>query len=306
MVVGAGFEPANRLPEQIYSLRALAACISHRSVDWRGGGKGRDRSLPSENCPPAGKFSVERGRVAGTAGRTYPHAMHSEATKAVLEAEGLGKSYGTSRILQGMNLRLEEGERVAVMGPSGSGKSTLLTCLAGLEEPDEGEVRFLGRSLRRMGADAVSELRRGRITSIFQFFHLLPTLTAEENVAFPLMLAGTGVKEKEARTAALLEEVGLAERRGADPSDLSGGELQRLAIARALITEPALLLADEPTGSLDASNSERILGLLRELTERHGTALLMVTHDPEAAGSCDRILHIRDGRLSGDPVSASA
>ena len=232
--------------------------------------------------------------------------MHSEATKAVLEAEGLGKSYGTSRILRKVDLRLGKGERVAVMGPSGSGKSTLLTCLAGLEEPDEGEVRFLGRSLRRMGADAVSELRRGRITSIFQFFHLLPTLTAEENVAFPLMLAGTGGKEKDARTAALLEEVGLAERRGADPSDLSGGELQRLAIARALITEPALLLADEPTGSLDASNSERILGLLRELTERHGTALLMVTHDPEAAGSCDRILHIRDGRLSGDPVPASA
>ena len=232
--------------------------------------------------------------------------MNSEIAEAVLEAEGLGKSYGTSRILQGVDLRLKKGERVAVMGPSGSGKSTLLTCLAGLEEPDEGEVRFLGRSLRRMGADAVSELRRGRITSIFQFFHLLPTLTAEENVAFPLLLAGTSWKEKDARTAALLEEVGLMERQGADPADLSGGELQRLAIARALITEPALLLADEPTGSLDASNSERILRLLRDLTQRHGTALLMVTHDPEAAGSCDRILHIRDGRLRADPVPASA
>ena len=231
--------------------------------------------------------------------------MQNEEAATVLVAENLGKSYGPNRILGGVNLRLKRGERVAVMGPSGSGKSTLLTCLAGLEEPDEGDVTFLGRSLRRMGADAISELRRGRITSIFQFFHLLPTLTAEENVAFPLMLTGVARREKESRTVAMLGEVGLTERRAADPAELSGGELQRLAIARALITEPALLLADEPTGSLDASNSERILALLRQLTERHGTALLMVTHDPEAAASCDRILHIRDGRLSdaAAPVS---
>ena len=196
-----------------------------------------------------------------------------------------------------MAFTLNRGERIAITGPSGSGKSTLLNCLAGLEVPDQGSIRFMGRDLGDLTEESVTELRRGTLTSIFQFFHLLPTLDARENVEFPLLLGKVPKAEREVKVNAVLEEVGLTHRADALPSDLSGGEMQRLAIARALITEPAMILADEPTGSLDSQNSQRILELLSSLTRRHGTALLMVTHDPVASATCDRILHMMDGRL---------
>lgn len=218
-------------------------------------------------------------------------------TTPVLHVRDLRKSYGATRILQGLDLDLLPGERVAVMGPSGSGKSTLLTCLAGLESPDSGTITFLGQNLSDLGEDRVSALRRGRLASVFQFFHLLPTLTAAENVGFPLLLARSTSRDRNQRVRSLLKEVGLDDRAHAMPDSLSGGELQRLAIARALITKPALILADEPTGSLDADNSARILQLLQSLTQQHQTALLMVTHDPEAAAACGRRLHIRHGQL---------
>ena len=221
----------------------------------------------------------------------------------VVEVEGVDKAYGRQRVLDGVDLRVERGERVALMGPSGSGKSTLLSLLAGLEIPDQGRILVLGEDLAALPESGKTALRRGRVTSIFQFFHLLPTLTAAENVEFPLLLARMPAREREARVRKLLEEVGLGDRGAALPEVLSGGEMQRLAIARALITEPALILADEPTGSLDSRNSVRILDLLRDLTDRHGTALLMATHDPEAAAVCDRILQIRDGRLSGEAAA---
>lgn len=215
----------------------------------------------------------------------------------LLEASGLIKAYGGQMVLRGVDLRIMAGERVAVMGPSGSGKSTLLHCIAGLERPDAGNIRFGGSDFKTMGENALAELRRGRMTSVFQFFHLLPTLNALENVEFPLLLLKreSGPDRRE-RAEALLEEVGLGDRMRALPSTLSGGEMQRLAIARALVTDPELILADEPTGSLDSANGDKILQLLRELTERHGTALLMVTHDVEASAACERVLHMRDGK----------
>lgn len=216
---------------------------------------------------------------------------------ALLEVQGAEKSYGRQRVLDGASLVLHRGQRVAIMGPSGSGKSTLLNCIAGLEELDAGEIRFMGTVMGKDSKAAVTLLRRGEITSIFQFFHLLPTLRAWENVEFPLLLQGVAKDERRNRVQALLEEVGLTHRSDAWPSELSGGEMQRLAIARALITEPALILADEPTGSLDSKNSERILGMLMELTGRHHTSLLMVTHDAEAAEICQTILQMSDGRL---------
>jgi putative ABC transport system ATP-binding protein len=215
----------------------------------------------------------------------------------LLSIEKVEKRYGDQRVLNAVSLRMERAERVAIMGPSGSGKSTLLNCLAGLEVPDSGEICFLGKALSGLSEAEITRLRRESLTSIFQFFHLLPTLSARENVEFPLLLRKDPRKDREAKVQALLEEVGLLHRADAAPSELSGGEMQRLAIARALITEPALILADEPTGSLDSKNSARILTLLRELTERHQTGLLMVTHDADASDICTRVLHMQDGRL---------
>jgi ABC-type lipoprotein export system ATPase subunit len=215
----------------------------------------------------------------------------------LLEISGLSKRFGRQIVLSGVELRIGHGERVAVMGPSGSGKSTLLTCLAGLEEPDAGTIRFMGENLSELSEEQRAALRRASITSIFQFFHLLPTLRAAENVEFPLLLRGDEPGARRQRVHSLLEEIGLMERAHAWPSELSGGEMQRLAIARALVTEPAIILADEPTGSLDSKNSDRVLELLKRLTSAHQTALLMVTHDKNAANICERIFEMRDGQL---------
>ena len=226
--------------------------------------------------------------------------FESHSGNCVLSVTDLHKAYGQQQVLDGVSLALARKERVAITGPSGSGKSTLLNCLAGLETPDRGSIEFLEQDLLSLPEEAVTQLRRGQLTSIFQFFHLLPTLRAWENVEFPLLLEKLPTSERKEKVHDLLEEVGLTHRAEAWPSELSGGEMQRLAIARALITEPAMILADEPTGSLDSHNSERILQLLGTLTERHGTALLMVTHDPLASATCDRILHMLDGRLQDD------
>jgi ABC-type lipoprotein export system ATPase subunit len=224
----------------------------------------------------------------------------SSSDQRVLRVTDLHKAYGQQEVLDGVSMTLARRERVAITGPSGSGKSTLLNCLAGLETPDRGSIEFLQQDLLSLPEEEVTHLRRGQLTSIFQFFHLLPTLRAWENVEFPLLLEKMPKSERRDKVHELLEEVGLSHRAQAWPSELSGGEMQRLAIARALITEPAMILADEPTGSLDSHNSERILQMLGTLTERHGTALLMVTHDPIASATCDRILRMLDGRLQDD------
>lgn len=192
------------------------------------------------------------------------------------------------------------GTRIAIMGPSGSGKSTLLACIAGLENPDSGEIYFKNSALHQLDAEKSAPLRKKEISSIFQFFHLLPTLNAYENVEFPLLLLRVPSKARRERVNTLLEEVGMDHRKRSFPETLSGGELQRLAIARALIVEPSLLLADEPTGSLDAANSLKILELLNQLTRQHSTALLMVTHDPEAAAICEKHLQLHEGRFQSN------
>ena len=216
---------------------------------------------------------------------------------AVLEASGLGKRYGSAWVLRGVDLALEPGERVALLGPSGCGKTTLLNLLGGLDRPDEGQARLEGHDLGAASPAELARLRRERIGTVFQFFHLIPTLRASENVELPLQMLGRPAAACTAKAAALMEAVGLAGRAEAWPSELSGGEMQRVAVARALAAEPAVLLADEPTGNLDRASGEAVLGLLADLSERHRTALLMVTHSEAAAAICHRVLRLRDGRI---------
>jgi len=196
-------------------------------------------------------------------------------------------------------LAIRDGERLALTGASGSGKSTLLNCLGGVDRPDSGSIRFKNIALETLAADGLTEVRRRDIGTIFQFFHLLPTLTAAENVELPLQLNGIPAAERIERVRSLLERVGVSNRAAAFPNQLSGGEMQRVAIARALAHRPAVLLADEPTGNLDSRNGAIILDLLRELSEETGTALVLVTHSGAAAQICHREIHLRDGQIGG-------
>jgi putative ABC transport system ATP-binding protein len=197
----------------------------------------------------------------------------------------------------GVSLAVAPHEFVAIVGPSGSGKSTLLHLMAGLDVPDAGEVFVGGERLATLTDDALTVLRRRKIGVVFQFFNLLPMLTAEENVALPLVLDGQRLRAVRPRARAMLERVGLGHRVRHRPDQLSGGEMQRVAIARALVTEPLLLLADEPTGNLDSHTGEEILALVRDLADRHAQAVVMVTHDARAAAYAQRIVAMRDGRV---------
>jgi ABC-type lipoprotein export system ATPase subunit len=221
--------------------------------------------------------------------------IHSAA--AVLDVAGVTKHYGSRRVLDAVSFRVHAGERVALTGPSGSGKTTLLNCLGGIDRPDSGSLTLRGERVDQLESNALARLRREQIGTIFQFFHLLPTLTAAENIELPLQLLGIAPTERHARVQTLLERVGLAGRATARPAELSGGEQQRIAIARALIHRPALVLADEPTGNLDTASGENILNLLRELTDETRTALVLVTHSEEAAAICHERVHLRDGRI---------
>ncbi len=228
-----------------------------------------------------------------------------------LECRALAKAMPsgarTLTILDGVDLSIEAGELVAVLGPSGSGKSTLLGLLAGLDRPTSGSVRFEGRALEALGEDDLALLRRARVGFVFQSFQLLGNLTALENVSMPLELTGfEGARE---RAAEVLAEVGLADRVHHYPAQLSGGEQQRVAVARAFAPRPALLLADEPTGNLDHETGERVLQLLLDMREKHGTTLVLVTHDQAIADRADRQIHLFDGRVvrdTGAPEGAVA
>lgn len=201
--------------------------------------------------------------------------------------------------LAGVSFAIDPGTVVAVVGPSGSGKSTLLNLAGGLDRPDGGRVRIDGQDLGALDDDALTRFRRDRIGFVFQFFNLVPSLSALENAMLPALLAGDRPAEVEARALTALEQVGLARRRAHRPDALSGGEMQRVAIARALVRDPPLLLADEPTGNLDSSTGAQILELLLGAAADHRTVVL-VTHDPAVAARADRVLTIRDGRLAGD------
>ncbi len=218
----------------------------------------------------------------------------------LLRAVGVRKAYGGRPILAGVSLDIRAGERVALTGPSGSGKTTLLNLLGGVDRADSGCIEFEGRDVGGLDGDALAALRRTAFGTVFQFFHLLPTLSAAENVELPLQLNGMPAAERASRVAGLLARVGVAHRADALPGEMSGGEMQRVAIARAVAHRPRLLLADEPTGNLDSKNGAIILALLREISDETRTALVLVTHSPEAAAICHREVRLLDGLVCGD------
>ncbi|MEU6165137.1 ABC transporter ATP-binding protein [Streptomyces tanashiensis] len=210
----------------------------------------------------------------------------------------LARHHRDVRALDGVDLDFLAGTFTAVMGPSGSGKSTLLQCAAGLDRPTAGTVEVGGTALEGLSERRLTLLRRDRIGFVFQSFNLLPSLTAAQNVALPLRLAGRRPSRTETREA--LARVGLAGRERHRPGELSGGQQQRVAIARALITRPAVLFGDEPTGALDSTTSREVLDMLRDLVDRDGQTIVMVTHDPVAASRADRVVFLVDGRVSGE------
>ena len=218
-------------------------------------------------------------------------------------AESVTKSYGGGRgaagvdALLGVSLALEPGSFTALLGPSGCGKSTLLNLLGGLDRPTEGRVFVDGKDLATLSEDDRDAYRRKTAATVFQFFNLLPTMTALENVALPLLLEGVSLADADVRAARGLLDVGLADKEHAYPYELSGGQLQRVAVARALANEPALLLADEPTGNLDSKTGEQVLALVAGLVKERGITVVMATHSAEAAAHASRILRLRDGRL---------
>jgi len=216
-----------------------------------------------------------------------------------LQVSRVTKKYDSDPVLRGVSLSLEPGERAALMGPSGSGKSTLLNCIGGIDRPDEGVIEIGGQSLASLDENALCRLRRETVSTVFQFFHLLPTLTAAENIEFPLQLNGVGPQERAERVRDLIQEVGLSHRSGALPHELSGGEMQRVAIARALANRPRLILADEPTGNLDSATGEAILDLLEAVSEKNGVAMLVVTHSRQVTRICRRTLEMKDGLILG-------
>jgi putative ABC transport system ATP-binding protein len=219
----------------------------------------------------------------------------------ILETKALRKQYSlgahTVDALAGVDFTVEKGEFVAIMGPSGSGKSTLLHLLGGLDKPSDGEVTLADRRLSVLNDNQTTVVRRHNVGFIFQFFNLLPTLTAEENVALPLIIDGQNLRKHQARIDALLELVGLSDRRRHKPDQLSGGEQQRVAIARALVTDPAIVLADEPTGNLDSKTGTAIMDLLRRSCDELGQTVVVVTHDPRASAYADRVVFLRDGQI---------
>jgi putative ABC transport system ATP-binding protein len=219
----------------------------------------------------------------------------------VLEAKSVKKEYKLGQhvvnALTGVNFLVEEGEFVAIMGPSGSGKSTLLHLLGGLDSPTDGNITLAGQSLAKLSENKTTLVRRHNVGFVFQFFNLLPTLTAEENVLLPVIIDGKNPRKYKERLSNILDLVGLLDRRKHKPDQLSGGEQQRVAIARALITEPAILLADEPTGNLDTKTGTAIMELLRRSCNELNQTVIVVTHDPKAAAYANRIIFLRDGDI---------
>ena len=233
--------------------------------------------------------------------------MTATAT-AVVSARDVTRRYGEGDAavdaLRGITLEIAPGQFAAVMGPSGSGKSTLMHILAGLDKPTEGVVEIAGTDITNLSDSRLTLLRRHQVGFIFQFFNLLPMLTAEENILLPLRLAGESIDRTWAD--AVIDQVGLSDRRKHRPSELSGGQQQRVAIARALASRPAVLFADEPTGNLDSSTSGEILKLLREMVTQYGQTMVMVTHDANAAAMADRVLFLADGQIVRDQGRSEA
>lgn len=204
-------------------------------------------------------------------------------------------------VLNDLSLVVKTGEFLALMGPSGSGKSTLLNLIAGIDRPDRGEILMDGRDIAKLSESELAKWRANNVGFIFQFYNLIPVLTAFENVALPLQLTSLSESEKKSRVTKALAMVGLSDRMDHTPNELSGGQQQRVAIARALITDPALIVADEPTGDLDRQSAQDILNMLGQLNREMGKTIVMVTHDPKAAESARAVVHLEKGQLESDP-----
>ena len=225
-------------------------------------------------------------------------------TDLMVDARGLRKVYDTGKVqldaLKGVDLAVRRGEMVAIMGPSGCGKTTFLNCVSGLDKFDGGDVLIEGVSLKSMSDNRKTEYRAQRMGFVFQTYNLLPVLTAAENVELPLLVSGTRPKEARRRALAALESVGLQEWAGHRPAELSGGQCQRVTVARALVNDPAIVFADEPTGALDSESAGDIMDLLVRLNKEHGQTIVMVTHDPQVGARADRIVRFRDGQIVGE------
>jgi putative ABC transport system ATP-binding protein len=243
---------------------------------------------------------------------TVGHASASSATPDSVQVadlvilEGVTKVYGLGgyslSALDGIDLRVRRGEFLAIMGPSGSGKSTLMNIIGCLDRPTRGVYRLDGEDVSRLSEDSLARVRRLGVGFVFQTFNLLPRLTALHNVEVPMVYAGLSPRKRRERAQQLLTQVGLADRSSQHPNQMSGGERQRVAIARSLANEPALLLADEPTGNLDSRSGAEIVGLLEQL-HREGRSVILITHEPEVASHAQRIIHLKDGRIANSEAA---
>lgn len=224
----------------------------------------------------------------------------------MIEIKGVTKSFGSLQVLKGIDLRIEKGEIVSIVGPSGAGKTTLLQILGTLDKPDSGSVVVDGIETSTLSTNKLSEFRNTHLGFVFQFHQLLPEFTATENIMIPAYIAGMKPKEARSRAEELLEFMGLSDRATHKPNELSGGEKQRVAVARALMNNPAVILADEPSGSLDSKNKEELHKLFFELRDKFGQTFVIVTHDETLATLTDRTIHLKDGRIVGEGSEASA
>ncbi|HLT19960.1 MAG TPA: ABC transporter ATP-binding protein [Thermomicrobiales bacterium] len=248
-------------------------------------------------------MSVDTSRQTAT-------TIEQQGRTPAVEAIGVHKIFDTGAVrvhaLRGIDFRVYPGEMVAVMGASGSGKTTLLNCLSGLDTVTEGVVRINGTDLADLADDERTDYRAKNMGFIFQTFNLLPVLTAVENVELPLVVSGTRPSVAREKAMAMLEQVGLADWANHKPAELSGGQRQRVTVARALVNEPAIVWADEPTGALDSENASEIMNLMRDLNRRNGQTFLIVTHDPRVAAVCERLVRMRDGEIISDEPAREA